>query len=305
MSSRMAYGGTLSCSVTTAAACTGTVIYRMSGAANAHAELPSQTTAAYANNVVCCTGVTGLGTSCTTGATTTALKLSGVTNAHVQQTGSYVNDACISVTAGGTVSVGYQATNCTGFDTTLGSMSAATNAQVGNSAAYAAIQICGTAAAGGTVSCSTSVASTDFGLLDSSSITTASPNASTTMTCDFATGCSLFVQDAGDSSNPGLATTSPAYLIPSVTATLVAGVEGYGIQGATTTVGSGNVLNLNPAYNVSANNVGQFFLAAKTLASSTAAITNREVLVTHKVAISGLTVTAKYVDTITYSCTGN
>ena len=33
------YAGTLSCSVTTAAACTGTVIWRMSGSTNAHSEL--------------------------------------------------------------------------------------------------------------------------------------------------------------------------------------------------------------------------------------------------------------------------
>lgn len=142
--SQIANAGTLLCSVTTAAACTGTVIYRMSGGTNAHAELPSQTTAAYNNNVICCTGVTGLGNSCT-GIFATALKLSGTTNAHVQQTGSYANSACISVPSGGSVSVGYQATNCTGFDTTLGSMSGTTNAHVGNSAAYPTIQICGTA----------------------------------------------------------------------------------------------------------------------------------------------------------------
>ncbi|MBI3573367.1 MAG: hypothetical protein HY092_04165 [Candidatus Kerfeldbacteria bacterium] len=137
--------GTLSCSVTTAAACTGTVIYRMSGSSNAHAELPSQSTAAYASNVVCCTGVSGLGTACS-GTFATALKLSGVTNAHSQQNSlsNYANSACISVPSGGSVSIGYQASNCTGFDTTLGSMAATTNAHVGNGAAYTT-KICGTA----------------------------------------------------------------------------------------------------------------------------------------------------------------
>lgn len=135
----------LSCSVTTAAACTGgtkTVIYRMSGSSNAHAELPSQSTAAYASNVVCCSGVTGMGNSCT-GTFATPLKLSGTTNAHVQQTGSYPQNACISAPSGGSVSIGYQSTNCTGFDTTLGSMSAADNAHVGNISAYTT-KICGT-----------------------------------------------------------------------------------------------------------------------------------------------------------------
>lgn len=139
------YAGTLSCSVTTAGACTGTVIWRMSGSSNAHAELPSQSTAAYDNNVVCCSGVTGLGNSCS-GTFATALKLSGATNAHMEQNSqaNYANNACISVTSG-SVSVAYQASNCTGYDTTLGSMTGTTNAHAGNTTAYTT-KICGTAA---------------------------------------------------------------------------------------------------------------------------------------------------------------
>lgn len=148
---RAVHAGTLSCSVTTAGACAGTVMYRMSSASNAHAELPSQATAAYADNVVCCTGVTGLGTSCS-GTFATVLKLSGTTNAHAEQNteANYANSACISVTSGNTVSVGYQATNCTGFDTTLGSISDTTNAHVGDGTAYAT-KICGTATGGAPV----------------------------------------------------------------------------------------------------------------------------------------------------------
>ncbi len=160
---KIAYAGTLSCSVTTAALCTGTVIWRMSGATNAHAELPSQTTAAYASNVVCCTGVTGLGTSCA-GTFATALKLSGTTNAHSEQNSqvNYANNACMSVTSGGTVSVGYQATNCTGFDTTLGSMSGTTNAHVGDGTAYTT-KICGTATAGAAQSLTFSISQNSIG----------------------------------------------------------------------------------------------------------------------------------------------
>ena len=153
----VAYAGTLSCSVTTAAGCSGTVIWRMSGSTNAHAELPSQATAAYDSNVVCCSGVTGLGNSCS-GTFATALKLSGTTNAHVQQTGSYAQNACISVPSGGSVSIAYQATNCTGYDTTLGSMTGTTNAHAGNTTAYTT-RICGTAA--GAASSLTFVVSTD------------------------------------------------------------------------------------------------------------------------------------------------
>lgn len=147
LSTQPALAGTLSCSITTAGACSGTVIWRMTATTNAHAELASQSTAAYANNVVCCTGVSGMGTSCS-GTFATALKLSGTTNGHAEQNSfsNYANSACISVPSGGSVSIGYQSTNCTGFDTTLGSMSATTNAHTGNTTAYTT-KICGTATA--------------------------------------------------------------------------------------------------------------------------------------------------------------
>lgn len=145
-----AYAGTLSCSVTTAASCTGTTILRLSNASGGHVELPSQANGNYAGNVICCSGPSGLGNSCTTGATTTVLRLSGATNAHTEQAGQTnvnynANNACISVGTGGTVSIGYQSSNCSGYDTTLGSMSAITNAHVGSSPVYSSIQICGSA----------------------------------------------------------------------------------------------------------------------------------------------------------------
>jgi hypothetical protein len=164
------FAGTLSCSVTTADACTGTVIWRMSGATNAHAELPSQSNAAYASNVVCCTGVSGLSNSCS-GTYATVLKLSGITNAHVEQNSqsNYANNACISVPSGGSVSVGYQSTDCTGFDTTLGSMSGITNSHVGDGTAYTT-KICGTAAGVATVvSVSVSDGAISYGTLSANS----------------------------------------------------------------------------------------------------------------------------------------
>lgn len=152
---QIANAGTLSCSVTTAAACTSpsVVILRMSGSGNAHAELPSQSTAAYANNVVCCGGETNLSNSCS-GSYTTVLKLSGTSNAHVQQSGSYSQSACISIPSGTAPTVAYVAgdQSCTPtYDDTLLSMSAASNAHVGNETAYNAAgnyKICATAAAG-------------------------------------------------------------------------------------------------------------------------------------------------------------
>jgi hypothetical protein len=138
------YAGTLSCSITTAAACTDVIVLRMSGSSNAHAELPSQSNAAYANNVVCCTGVTGLNNTCT-GNQVTVLKLSSTTNAHVQQNSQsgYTNNTCLSAPTGATLSIGYQGTNCTGYDTTLASMQQADNAHVGDTSVYTT-KICGT-----------------------------------------------------------------------------------------------------------------------------------------------------------------
>ncbi|MFM2339690.1 MAG: hypothetical protein RLZZ360_326 [Candidatus Parcubacteria bacterium] len=138
--------GTLSCSITTNAACTQTKILRLSDTTNAHAELPSQSTAAYDNNVVCCTNVIGLGNSCA-GTNAIAVKLSATTNAHAEQNteANYAgNNACISVPTGGSVTVGYQASNCTGYDTTIGSIESLTNSHVGDAAAYTT-KICATA----------------------------------------------------------------------------------------------------------------------------------------------------------------
>lgn len=137
--------GTLSCSITSSASCTATVIYRLSNTSNAHAELPSQSNPAYNSTVVCCTNVIGLSNSCA-GTASTTIKLSSSTNAHAEQKtfSNYPDNACISVPAGGSVSTGYQVSNCTGFDTILGSMESATNTHLGDVNAYP-IKICATA----------------------------------------------------------------------------------------------------------------------------------------------------------------
>ena len=131
----------LSCSITTAGACTGTVLLRMSASSNAHAELPSQSTAGYANNTVCCTGAS-LTTSCS-GSYATVVRLASVTNSHVQQnnTGTYANSACIASVSGVPI-IAYQQSSCVGYDTTLASLSASTNAQVGGGADYTT-KVCG------------------------------------------------------------------------------------------------------------------------------------------------------------------
>lgn len=132
----------LSCSVMNHLDCTGTVVFRMSGSENAHAELPSESTPIYDNNVICCTGVTGLSNSCALSNKEIFARLSGVTNAHVERStesnANYTQNACLASTyAGDQITIGYQSSNCTGYDTTLFSMSnTPTNATVGGPSAY-------------------------------------------------------------------------------------------------------------------------------------------------------------------------
>ena len=158
------------------------------------------------------------------------------------------------------------------------------------------------------------ITSTSFGPLTTGSVTTASPNASTTMTCTYSSGCTLSVSDVGAGANqPGLATSSPAYLIPSPnaaydpTAVLAINTEGYGITATTTAGGSGGSLSIYSRYDVDSGGtrVGGLKTGGFGLASSTGAITNRQLIIKHKAAINVLTNVARYEDTLTYSCTGN
>jgi hypothetical protein len=162
------------------------------------------------------------------------------------------------------------------------------------------------------VTCNLSTTTTDFGTLSVSAVTNSSPNVTTTVSCNPAAGCQVKVRDQGDGTNGGLyKSNSPTHLIPSPaagfpdTATLVAGTEGYGIQAATTTAGSGVTLSLNSIYNQTGNTVGKLATTSVVLASSSEPVSNREIVVTHKAAISGLTKAGSYQDTITYECVSN
>jgi len=162
-----------------------------------------------------------------------------------------------------------------------------------------------TTASSGTVSCSTSPTSTSFGTLALTGVATASPNTTTTLSCTYAAGCTLYINDAGNGTSPGLWASAVSHLIASANSTLSAGTEGYGVQAATTAAGSGATLTLAGAYNQTGAAVGGLSLAQTALASSTATFTGREVVVTHKAAIAGTTPAGSYADTITYSCVGN
>ncbi|MFH1246677.1 MAG: hypothetical protein V1489_02810 [Candidatus Liptonbacteria bacterium] len=161
-----------------------------------------------------------------------------------------------------------------------------------------AVDVTVTATVGASVSCNVNTGSTAFSTLTTGSVTAATPNVTSTITTNDGLGFTLSIRDTG------LATSSPAYTIASTTGALSAGVEGYGIQ-ATTTAGGTGTLTINAIYKVSGNDVGAMKTTDTVLASSTAAVTSKNILVTHKAAISSDTQAGSYSDTITYSCTGN
>ena len=162
------------------------------------------------------------------------------------------------------------------------------------------------------ISCSTNTGSTSFGTLIDSAVAISSPNASTTMSCiNSSLGCTLYAKDAGGGGNPGLWNSTSSALIKSpnasfsATSTLAAGTEGYGIQATTTAAGSGATLTIAARYLQTGDTVGGLATSSITLASASAASSNRETVVTHKAAVASVTPAGSYADTITYECTGN
>jgi hypothetical protein len=158
-----------------------------------------------------------------------------------------------------------------------------------------------TTASAPSITCTLSATSTSFGFLSPSAVSTSSPDI--TITISSGAGFQINVKDAGNGTNPGLyKSTSPTYLIQSQDATLSAGTDGYGIQSATTTAGSGGIITLNSKYNKTGNDVGGLSLTDVQLASSTTSVTNREVVIKHKAAVSFSAPIGDYYDTITYTC---
>jgi hypothetical protein len=240
----------LACSVTTAAACTGgtnTIILRMSASANAHAELSSQSTAGYASTVVCCSGVTGLGNACS-GTFGVVAKLAAVTNSHVQQNNmsGYTNNVCISdATAGDSVVVAYQASNCTGYDTTVASLGSASgdNSHIGDGSTYAT-KICASVAQQ-SLSFSLSTNTIGFGTLTPSASTYANAGAtgSTTEVEAHQISASTNATSGYTITVQGATLTSGANTISAIGGTNTAPAPGtpqYGIR-MTATGGTGTV----------------------------------------------------------------
>jgi len=121
----------ISCSVTNGT-CAGTTILGLSDYLDSHAEMPSSANYPYK---VCCTG-TGLSNSCA-GSYDTVLKLSGDTDAHVEEKtlSNYSgNNVCLSSTTTGTVNCDYSSScSLLGSNyTCLASISGESDAHIGD-----------------------------------------------------------------------------------------------------------------------------------------------------------------------------
>jgi len=152
---------------------------------------------------------------------------------------------------------------------------------------------------------SLSANATDFGTTTTSAVDISSPDITLTTTTNAQGGFALSVRDQGNGTNAGLYSAAASALIASSTATLAAGTEGYGIQGATTVSGSGGAVTIDAVYLKTVNDVGGLQRTAQSLATAASPVNDREVVVTHKAAISGLTKAGSYTDTLTYIATGN
>ena len=115
----------LACSVK--ATCDGgeVEVFRMSSTANAHAGTPGGSSY---GNVVCCGGVTGLGTDCS-GVHHGVLSLSATDNAHVASLGQYPTKVCLSADTVEAVDCVYGA-DCSADYACLATISGTTNAHV-------------------------------------------------------------------------------------------------------------------------------------------------------------------------------
>ena len=126
----------LECKVKDSCGAPGEVtVLRMSDTTNAHAELPNQTNYNY---YLCCSGIEDLGNNCGAANKDTVLWLSAPTNAHVEEdppTAGYSQETCLSVTTG-QVECGYFDNSCPADYAGLASISASTNAHIGDYNAY-------------------------------------------------------------------------------------------------------------------------------------------------------------------------
>lgn len=230
-------GAVLTCTVATT--CSDTVLFKMSATSNAHAGTVGGSSY---TQLVCCSGITGLGNSCS-GTYEVLLQLSGTDNAHSEKNTevNYATDVCLS-TSGDTITVAYQESNCTGYDTTVASLSGTTNAHVGDSSAFTT-KVCASIDVIETLSFSISDNTIGFGDLSASAARYASGDAAgsgteveahtLTVSTNASNGYTLTVQ--------GATLTNGAYTVSAIGGTNTAsstGTEQFGIRASDTGTGT-------------------------------------------------------------------
>jgi len=163
------------------------------------------------------------------------------------------------------------------------------------------------------VSCSAAPSAVSLGTLTPSDISTASEVVTTTISCSNAGGCNLTVSSTALNGIAGLASSTLNDLIESqvygeaATTTLAAGTDGYGLQVATTTAGSGSLPTLSERFKgMTGNNVGLVSSTEIVVASSSGSYTDRELSITFKAAASAMTKAGPgYENSLVLTCTAN
>ena len=161
-----------------------------------------------------------------------------------------------------------------------------------------------TASVDPTITFSLSATSTDFSTLSSTSVTTSSPNIVLTISTNAQSGYTITVQDAGDTSDPGLYNSDASFMIGSADYSYgnsadLSAVAGYGIQGSSATA------TIASPYNVTTDNVGGYELTAQSLATYAGTADTHTVTITSKAKVTGATPAGTYNDTVTVIATGN
>ena len=153
-------------------------------------------------------------------------------------------------------------------------------------------QVSITATINPTITFSISSNSINFGTLSVSSVSTQSNTL--TLSTNASSGATISISD----SKAGLYDTANSYTIHSSTATLSAGTEGYGVNA------SSSSLTVQSPFSGTGDSVGALTTSTQTLADVTAPVNNASTTVNYLAAISNITPSGSYSDTITYIATG-
>ncbi len=148
--------------------------------------------------------------------------------------------------------------------------------------------------------------STSFGILQLGLVNTSTAATDLTLSTNAKDGAQITVYDQGDGTNPGLYNSLASATIPSSTATLAAGTQGYGIQGSVGSIsGSVGTIAVSSPYNGTSDAVGGLTRTPSTLATTTTPVYNVEVIVNYLASISVTTPAGLYTDNVTYLASGN